>query len=201
MPLTYPASTRRAALEDDRLLEQARTGDHQAFERLVERHGPWLLHRIGRIVRDELLAQDILQQVWLQLYRSLSTLRATGTLSGWLAQVAHNRCVDELRRKRLLTFSELTAGEEEETVFPLPLLLDPAPLSEELLEWQELHQSLLTAIGALPPRMRAVVLLRAEGQLSYSEIQQVLGISASNAKATFSRAKRKLLAWRQLEGA
>lgn len=201
MPLTYPTSTKLAALEDDCLLEQARAGDQRAFERLVERHGPWLLRRIGRIVRDEQLAQDILQQVWLQLFRSLSTLHAAGTLRGWLARVAHNRCVDELRRKRLLTFSELTIGEEENTVSTVFLLLDPAPLSEELLEWQELYQSLLVAIGALPPLMRAVVLLRAEGQLSYGEIQQVLGISASNAKATFSRAKRKLLAWRQLEGA
>jgi RNA polymerase sigma-70 factor (ECF subfamily) len=183
------------------LLEQARAGDQRAFERLVERHGPWLLRRIGRTVRDEQLAQDILQQVWLQLYRSLSTLRVQGTLPAWLARVAHNRCVDELRRKRWPTFSELTAGEEEETVSPMPLLLDPAPLAEELLEWQELRQSLLAAIGALPARMRAVVLLRTQAQLSYGEIEQVLGIPVSTAKATFFRAKRQLRAWCQLEGA
>jgi RNA polymerase sigma-70 factor (ECF subfamily) len=65
-------------------------------------------------VRDEHLAQDILQYVWLQLYRSLADFRAQGTLPAWLAQVARNRCVDELRRKRSLTFSELAAGEEED---------------------------------------------------------------------------------------
>lgn len=199
MPLTHAVSARLTALEDDLLLEAARAGDQRAFERLVERHGPWLLRRIDRTVRDDQLAQDILQQVWLQLYRSLSTLRVQGTLPAWLARVARNRCVDELRHKRLPTFSELTAGEGEE-VPPVALLLDPAPLSEELVEQQELHQSLLAAIGDLPLRMQAVVLLRAEAQLSYGEIEQKLGIPVSTAKTIFFRAKRLLRASYQLDG-
>jgi RNA polymerase sigma factor (sigma-70 family) len=105
MPTPRTPSKRLAVLEDDHLLQQASTGDQRAFERLVERHGPWLLHLICRIVRDEHLAHDILQQVWLQLYRSLPTLRAEGTLQAWLARVGHNRCLDELRRTRLFTFS------------------------------------------------------------------------------------------------
>ena len=201
MPLASPASPRRlAALEDDRLLAAARVGDQEAFGRLVERHSPWLLRRIGRMVRDEHLAQDILQQVWLDLYRSLSTLRSAGTLSAWLARVAYNRSVDELRRKRWPTLSELAMGEDEAGP-SVVLLLDPTPLPEELIEWQERHQSLLAAIGTLPSRMRAVVLLRLEAQLSYGEIEQVLGIPVSTAKTLFFRAKRRLCAWYQPEGA
>ena len=199
MPLTHSVSARLTALEDDLLLQQARAGDQRAFECLVERHGPWLLRRIDHTVRDHQLAQDILQQVWLRLYRSLSSLRLQGTLPAWLAQVARNCCVDELRRKRLPTFSDLTAREGEE-VSPVALLLDPAPLSEELIEWQELHQSLLAAIGALPPRMQAVVLLRAEAQFSYGEIGQELGIPVSTAKTIFFRAKRLLRAFYQRDG-
>lgn len=137
-----PPGARGASLEDDRLLEAAAAGSQQAFAQLVECHSPWLLNRISRIIRDEHLAQDIAQQVWVQLYRSLSTLRREGTLKAWLAQVAHNRCLDELRRKRPLTFSELTANEENEEVFLLP---DPDPRPEELLEWHELQESFQTA--------------------------------------------------------
>ena len=114
--------------------------------------------------------------------------------------MAYNRSVDELRRKRWPTLSELALGEEE-AVLSLALLPEPAPLSEELIEWQELHQSLLAAIGAFPPRMRAVVLLRTEAELSYGEIEQVLGIPVSTAKTLFFRAKRRLCAWYQPEGA
>jgi RNA polymerase sigma factor (sigma-70 family) len=201
MPAPHDPLKRQTALEDDRLLQQAGTGDQRAFERLVERHGPWLLHLIGRIMRDEHLAHDILQQVWLQLYRSLPTLRLEGTLSAWLARVARNRCLDELRRTRLLTFSELASGEEDEEVLSLVLLRDPAPLPEELIEWHELQESLQAAIDALPPRVRAVVLLRAFAQLSYGEIGQALRMPVSTAKTTFFRAKRLLRATRQLEDA
>lgn len=178
---------------DDHLLQLSCAGDQRAFELLVERHGPWLLHLIGRMVRDDQLAQDILQQVWLQLYRSLSTLRIQNTLPGWLARVAHNRCLDELRRKRLLTFSDL-AGEEDEEALSLLMLPDPAPLPEELLEWQEIQETLEAAIGALPPRVRTVVLLRLRAQFSYAEIEQALGIPIATAKTTFFRAKRQLRA-------
>jgi RNA polymerase sigma factor (sigma-70 family) len=186
-----------SSLDDDGLLQLARAGDQRAFERLVERHGPWLLRKIGRFVRDEHLAQDILQHVWLQLYRSLSGFRAQGTLPAWLAQVARNRCVDELRRKRPLTFSELASGEEEDQEFPLALLLDPSPLPEEEVEWQELWESLQEAVGTFPPRVWSVVLLRLEAQLSYGEIERVLGIPVSTAKSTFFRARRQVLQWHQ----
>ena len=194
MPLAHAASSRLAALEDDRLLQAARAGDQRAFERLVERHGPWLLRLIDRMVRDAHLAQDILQQVWLQLYRSLPALRVQGTLPAWLARVARNRCVDELRRKRPLAFSEVAAGTEGDEALSLALLPDPAPLPEEQVEWQERHESLRAAIGAFPPRVQAVVLLRCGAQLSYDEIGQVMGIPVSAAKSAFFRARRRLRA-------
>lgn len=91
-------------------------------------------------------------------------------------------------------------GDEEEQEFPLALLLDPSPLPEEQVEWQERWESLQEAISAFPPRVRAVVLLRLEAQLSYGEIERVLGIPVSTAKSTFFHAKRQLLAWRQRQG-
>jgi RNA polymerase sigma-70 factor (ECF subfamily) len=86
-------------------------------------------------------------------------------------------------------------------MLPLVLLPDQAPLPEELLEWHELQESIQTAIDALPPRVRAIVRLRAFAQLSYGEIGQALHIPVSTAKTTFFRAKRLLRASRQLAGA
>ena len=79
------------------------------------------------------------------------------------------------------------------------MLPDEAPLPEELPEWHERHESLRAATRAFTPRVRAVVLLHCEAQLSYGEIGQALGMPVSTAKSTFFRAKRRLRTTRQLE--
>jgi len=105
---TYLTSSKqRSDLADDILVQQARSGDHGAFEALVDRYSALLLQLICHLMQDEHLAHDVLQYVFLQLYRSLPTLRAGGTLKAWLSQVARHRCLDELRRKRPVYFSEI----------------------------------------------------------------------------------------------
>lgn len=85
MQHTSLASNRQHAdLADDALVHQARLGDHGAFEALVERYSALLLRLITQLVRDEHLAHDVLQYVFLQLYLSLPTLRTEGTLKGWV---------------------------------------------------------------------------------------------------------------------
>ena len=81
----------RSDLADDFLLQQAQAGDHGAFELLVDRYSVLLLRLIYHLVQDEHLAQDILQHVFLQLYRSLPTLRRNGRLKGWLMMMAAHR--------------------------------------------------------------------------------------------------------------
>src|SRR5579859_221114 len=181
-----------ADLPDDVLLQQAHLGDHNAFEMLVNRYSASLLRLIAHLVRDEHLAHDVLQHVFLQLYRSLPTLRAGGTLKAWLCQVAHHRCIDELRRKRPIFFSEIAPILEGDEYSPIATLLDPERLPEEQVELQELRQHLLEAIEALPPRFRAVVLLRYATQLSFREIGQVLSIPEATAKTYFNRARKPL---------
>jgi RNA polymerase sigma-70 factor (ECF subfamily) len=109
-------------------------------------------------------------------------------------RVAHNGCISELRRKRLTHFSELEAVDEEEDSCPLVELADREPLPEEVAERHDLQQRLRQAIVALPPKMRAVVVLRYAAHLSFTEIGQTLGIPMSTAKAHFQRAKPLLRA-------
>jgi RNA polymerase sigma-70 factor (ECF subfamily) len=167
-------------------------GDHDAFEMLVERYSDLLLRLAYHLVRDEHLAHDILQYVFLQLYRSLPKLQGGGTLKAWLCQVARHRCFDELRRKRPIFFSEIAPvpdGDEFSHPITLP---DPGLQPEEQLEQDELRQLLLEAIETLPSGYRAVVQLRYAHYLSFREIGQELGIPGSTAKTSFHRA-RKLL--------
>src|SRR5438046_703519 len=120
-------------------VKQILAGNQDAFALLVCHYQKPLFSFIYHYLRDYDLACDITQNVFLQLYLSLPTLCTDGSLKGWLYRVARNRCLDELRRKRVIPFSHLEVAGEDEDLSPLALLQDPAPLPEELAERQEVR--------------------------------------------------------------
>lgn len=174
---------------DGILAQQSLDGDQHAFETLVEQYRPLLFNSIYQILGDYDQSCDILQQVFLQLYLSLPTLKQDKSFRGWLLKVARNRCLDELRRKHAMPFSTLETIDEEEEVSLLLSLSDPNPLPEEVAEQHDLKSTVQRAIDKLPPRYRRVVLLRYAGQQSFAEIGQALCIPAATAKTHFQRAK------------
>jgi RNA polymerase sigma factor (sigma-70 family) len=176
-------------ISDGVLAQQTLAGDQQAFEALVKRYSTPLFNFICRFLGDYDQACDVSQQVFLQLYLSLPTLRTGDPLKAWLFQVARNRCLDELRRKHAIHFSELESVSDEDELSPLAAMPDTSPLPEELAERHDLQERLQRAIAALPPKFRSVVLLRYAGQLSFSEIGQVLDMPEATAKTYFQRAK------------
>src|SRR3989440_10689312 len=161
-------------ITDGMLVQQTLAGDQDAFAILVKRYSTPLFNFIRHCLGDYDLACDIAQQVFLQLYLSMPTLRTGEPLKAWLFQVARNRCLDELRRKRAIHFSELEASNDEDDLSPLAIMPDTRPLPEEIAEHRDLQQSLQRAIEGLPPKLRSVVLLRYPGQLSFSEIGKTL---------------------------
>ncbi|HZU66504.1 MAG TPA: sigma-70 family RNA polymerase sigma factor [Ktedonobacteraceae bacterium] len=182
-----------AEIPDGVLAQQALAGDQWAFETLVHRYSTPLFNFICHLLGDYDLACDVLQQVFLQLFISLSTLHKDKPLKSWLFQVARNRCLDELRRKRVVHFSELEIGGDDEEP-ALAALPDNGPLPEELVEHRDMQRLLQRAIQGLPPRFRSVVILRYTAQLSFSEIGQSLGMPEATAKTYFQRAKPLLRA-------
>lgn len=174
---------------DSVLAQEVLAGDQRAFEALVQRYSTPLFNFICRFLGDYDQACDISQQVFLQLYLSLPTLRTGDPLKAWLFQVARNRCLDELRRKHAIHFSELELANDEDELSPLASMPDTGPLPEELAEHHDLQVCLQRAIETLPPKFRSVVLLRYAGQLSFSEIGHVLAMPEATAKTYFQRAK------------
>ncbi len=181
-------------ISDGILAQQSLAGDQRAFEALVQRYSVALFNFICRFLGDYDQACDILQQVFLQLYISLPNLRTGEPLKSWLFQVARNRCLDELRRKRAIHFSELEPVNDEDELSLLATMPDTSPLPEEVAERRDLQQCLQKAIGTLPPKFRSVVVLRYAAQLSFSEIGQVLKMPEATAKTYFQRAKPLLRA-------
>ncbi len=183
--------TKKQSLEtsDSVLAQRVIAGDQQAFEILVHRYNVPLFNFICHFLGNYDQACDISQQVFLQLYISLPTLRVGDPLKAWLFQVARNRCLDELRRKRAIHFSELESVSDEDEVSPLATMPDTNPLPEDLAEHHDLQQHLRRAIQSLPPKFRDVVSLRYAAQLSFSEIGLSLSMPEATAKTYFQRAK------------
>ena len=183
-------------VSDSILVAQTMAGDQCAFEMLVSRYAASLFAFVGRYIDDYDQAGDILQHVFLQLYLSTPTLRVGKSVKPWLFRVARNRCLDELRRKRPLLFSELKTpghGDEDEPSL-VEMLPDTSPLPQDVVEQHDTQRALRQAIQTLSPKMRQVVLLRYVGQLSFAEIGQTLTIPEATAKSYFLRSKHLLRA-------
>jgi len=175
---------------DGALVRQAQAGDQRAFEALVNRYHPQLVSYVRSFLKDGDQIADVLQQVYFQLYLYLQTLRTDVSLRGWLFQVAHSRCLDELRRSRRhaeTPFSSLERGDGEEGYPLIEAIPDPGPLQEEVAERGELLWALQAALISLPPRHRLVVQLHCFRQLTFAEIGRLLNMPESTAKACFYR--------------
>ena len=175
---------------DGVLVGQAQAGDQRAFEFLVSRYHCPLVSYIRGFLKDGELVYDVLQHVYLQLYVSLPLLLTNVSLKGWLFQVARNRCLDELRRRRRRAetpFSTLAWEDREEDLSPIEAIPDPDPLPEEVAERIDLYCSLQEAIAALPPKFRPIVRLRCFRHLTFAEIGRMLNMPKPTVKTYFYR--------------
>ncbi len=189
MQIRTHTKTSNNEITDGILVKRTLAGDQSAFEMLVQRYQTPLFNFICHCLGNYDLACDVAQQVFLQLYISMPTLRTNEPLKAWLFQVARNRCLDELRRKRAIHFSELETTGDDDELSPLAILPDARPQPDELAERHDLQQKLRQAIDTLPPKFRSVVLLRYAGQLSFAEIGKTLHMPEATAKTYFQRAR------------
>lgn len=178
---------RSIQLADEELAQLAAQGDFDAFEELARRYSSPLFKFASGMVHNQEDAAEILQQTLIQAHRALPRRNPDASFRSWLFTIARHKCVDHSRKRRWLTFSDLTGRDEKSTL--LEQITDPAPLPEEIIEQQATRQLLKEAIAALPERYRAVIALRYTADLTFGEIGQVLQIPENSAKTYFQRAK------------
>ncbi|MCU1497522.1 MAG: putative polymerase ECF-subfamily sigma factor [Acidimicrobiales bacterium] len=169
----------------DHLVEAARDGDHVAFEELVRRTHADTFALARRLVSDEEDARDVVQEAYLRAFRSIKKFRGDAQFSTWLYRITANCASTSLGRGRRHRHDEL---DEEVAVPDLRPEHDPVAAADAAM----LRERLEAAIADLPPRLRAVVVLRDIYDLNHAEIAEELGITESAAKVRLHRARRKL---------
>ena len=172
---------------DEELARAYCDGDEASFEELVRRYMKPIFNFAFRMVGTYGDADDVAQDVFIQVYKSLPSARLDLPFRPWLYVIARNKCLDFLKRKRPLSFSSLQEPDSKEN--PVDLVLDREPLPEEVLERADVQRQLRDAIAQLPERYRTVVSMRYAGELTFAEIAQVLSLPENTVKTHFQRAK------------
>lgn len=169
------------------LLEQARDGNPAGFEKLVLAHTAKTVNLAFRLVGNREEAEDIAQEAFLRLHRSLPSFRGESTVSTWLYRTVSRLAIDHLRReqvKRKLFFFR----HSEEEADPMEVVPDPGASPQDHLLATEAGTRLARALKRLSPRQRAVFTLKHQEEMTLKEIAAVLELEEGTVKAHLHRA-------------
>ncbi len=182
--------------EEVELVAKARTGDYDAFERLVKSCERRIWAIAWRLVGDREEAENIVQASFLKAMEALDSFRGEAGFCTWVGRIATNEGLEILRRRRrkdALSLDELVTESDDDGPIPHPeLLADWREDPSRSVEREELRRILDDALDTLSPGLRAVFVLRdVEGQ-STAETAEALGITEANAKVRLMRARLAL---------
>jgi RNA polymerase sigma-70 factor (ECF subfamily) len=176
--------------EDEALIAAALAGSPHAWEKLVKRYESRVFNQGLRLMGNPSDAMDLLQEVFLGVYRNLHRFRGDAKFSSWLFRIAHNKAIDLSRRKRLLARTPPNAEGEADPLEGLPADRQQEP--EVSLVQSELNQRIVERLSQLPLAQRLVVELKVFQSMTFEEIADMQDISENTAKTRFYAALKKL---------
>ena len=176
-------------LDDEELMERLYFRDLQAFRALYQRYGNLVYSASLRVVRDTQIAEDMVQEIFLRIWRKPDAYVAQrGRFVTWLTSVTRNRAVDEVRSRSRRYRHETASPEEQEREIAAPDSNDPA-LTAELSDQRRL---ILGAMSEIPSEQREVIELAYFGGLTQQEIAERLSQPLGTVKTRIRLGMQKL---------
>jgi len=173
-------------LQDGQLVQLVAEKDAGALEVLYDRYGKVAYSLARRILTDEVLAQDVVQEVFLSLWRDARRFDAgRGTLATYLLSMTHHRAVDVVRREENLRRRRTSAE-------VLEFHPDPAPGVEAVAEAAERRAEVRAALAQLPPAQREALALAYFGGYTQREVATLVGVPLGTVKTRMAAGMRKL---------
>ncbi len=178
---------------DAALMLRVREGDSAAFEMLVEKYKQPVFSLVYRTLHDAAEAEDVAQNVFIQVHKSARRYRVTARFSTWLFTIARNLCLNELRRRSRHPAESLDQPSAEDEHQPGRQVEDVRTVRPpDLVLRGELEAKVEEAIAALPEKQRTALLLCREEELSYEDMAEILGCSLSATKSLIHRARETI---------
>ena len=183
------ASDARSAppLASDEIIERCLNGDQAAWETIVRLYWRKVFNVAYKFVGRHDMAEDLTQDVFLKLYKSLDTFDRRANFQTWLVSVSRNLCIDHyrsVRKERETIDRDVDAGQ----LSPVAQTVSPVAA----LEHRDRVDLLKKALDNLPPTLRSAVLLRDIQELSYQEIADKLNLPEGTVKSRINRGRTEL---------
>lgn len=196
--------------DDAHIIEALQNGDEDAFMDLVEMYQSSMVRVATMIVRDEAIAEEVVQETWIAVLKGLSNFEGRSSLKTWIFTILMNRAKTYARREGRYTAlsSDQDDGDDfEPAVSPDRFLPSDSPhfarhwivaprswdsFPEERLLSEEVHDQIHSAIGDLPAQQREVITLRDVQGMSSDEVCNVLSISETNQRVLLHRARSRV---------
>jgi RNA polymerase sigma-70 factor (ECF subfamily) len=173
--------------EPDALIERCLQGDQEAWEQIVRQYWRRVFNVAYKFVGRHDEAEDLTQDVFLKVFRSLATFDRRANFQTWLVSVSRNLCIDHYRSVR----------KERETIDRDVNAADLSPASADVsahvaLERRDLAEELRRALQELPETLRTAVVMRDIQELSYQEIADRLQLPEGTVKSRINRGRHEL---------
>jgi RNA polymerase sigma-70 factor (ECF subfamily) len=175
---------------DIQLMLRFKEGDQNAFRELYDRHKKRVIHYCFRFCGNRTVAEDMAQETFLRVLKGARRYEPGARFNTWLFKIAANVCLNELRRPvhrtRMASLDE-DRGDGREGLG----VADPADTDRDFA-LNEMDTALRKALGGLPDKQRAALLLRVDGEFSYREIGEQIQCSENHVKILIHRARQRL---------
>jgi RNA polymerase sigma-70 factor (ECF subfamily) len=179
-------------MDELEILAGLQRGDQALFSAVVDRYQKMILNLTYKFLRDRESAEDLTQEVFIEVFESLPRFRGEAKLSTWIYRIAITRSLNYLksqkRKKRLAVLVSLFDGGEAENRLPSPASLSP----DTQLENQDRRKFLFRALDKLPDAQRTAFTLSAYDGLSYGEISTIMRTTIPSVESLIFRARSNL---------
>jgi RNA polymerase sigma-70 factor, ECF subfamily len=179
-------------MNDEQLLHALRNRQADAFRQVVERHQERVINICYRFVHDRTEAEDLAQETFLEVYRSIPGFRQQASLSTWIHRIAVTKSLDFIRmrsrEKRGGRLGMLLRLNDNIATLPAPSEGEP----DRVLQQQEDRLALQRALSALPSQQGVAFVLSKYDGISYQEIADILKTSVSSVESLIHRARKNL---------
>lgn len=169
-------------MSDQELVERLRAGSEDAFDAIFREHYSFLVGLVQSMLRDRAIAEEIAQDVMLELWRRRGTIVVEASLRAYLFRAARNRALNHIRHERVAQRAAPLVADEPSA----------PPSAEHALADAEIDRAVHAALEQLPPRCRQVFELSRIHNLKYTEIAHTLDISVKTVEAQMGKALRML---------
>ncbi|MCQ4875059.1 MULTISPECIES: RNA polymerase sigma factor [Odoribacteraceae] len=174
-------------MHEKEMIEAILKGDQKAFKLLVDTYQLMVVNTCYAFVHDRDEAEDIAQDVFVQVFESLGRFRFESKLSTWLYRIAVNRSINHCKSPRGRAIKiDIDSWKQQEVAQSVEMP------QQQILEEQEQIELLHKAIDKLPENQRTALILNKYEELSYKEIADVMGVSLSSVESLIFRAKNNL---------